>query len=98
MPRRCAAARPRAILGLRLAQRGTAACTPRIRSPRSAQLSLALEKAIERVGPDAFPAQDQATSRGDRRPDPHVLGEVLETAIADGKDELAAAAATALGR
>jgi HEAT repeat protein len=64
----------------------------------TAAVSLALEKAIDRVGFNAFPAQDQSTFASAVAAGPAVLAEVLRKAIADGKDELAAAAATALGQ
>jgi hypothetical protein len=61
-------------------------------------VSLALEKAIERIGFSAFPAGDQATFAMAAAAGPRVLSEVLHEAIADGKTDLAAAAATALGQ
>ncbi len=42
--------------------------------------------------PDALPAQDPATFSAATAAGPSLLGEVLETAIADGKTDLAAAA------
>ncbi len=65
---------------------------------RTAQVSLALEKAIDRVGFHAFPAQDPATFASVVKAGATVLAEVLRKAIVDGKDELAAAAAAALGK
>ncbi len=65
---------------------------------RTAQVSLALEKAIDRVGFHAFPAQDPATFASAVKAGATVLAEVLRKAIVDGKDELAAAAAAALGK
>lgn len=62
-------------------------------------ISLALEKAIERSGFNAFPASDPtgaypaALAAG-----PAVLADVLRTAIADGKFDLAAVSAAALGQ
>jgi HEAT repeat protein len=61
------------------------------------QLSIRLEEAVERVGFTAFPAQDQATFTAAKAAGPLILTDVLKTAIADGKDDLAAAAATVLG-
>ena len=72
--------------------------TPRTVDAQVAQISLALEKAIERVGFTAFPAKDPATFAAATASGPSILGEVLKTAIADGKTDLAAAAATALAR
>ena len=71
---------------------------PTNRDAQVAQISLALEKAIERVGYTEFPAKDQATFAAATASGPSILGEVLKTAIADGKTDLAAAAATALGQ
>ena len=65
---------------------------------RTASVSLSLEKAIDRVGFNSFPAQDRGTFASAVAAGPAVLAEVLRKAIADGKDELAAAAATALGQ
>jgi hypothetical protein len=64
----------------------------------TAFVSLSLEKAIDRVGFNAFPAQDQGAFASAVAAGPAVLAEVLRKAIADGKDELAAVAATALGQ
>ena len=71
---------------------------PNDREAQVAQLSLALEKAVERVGFTSFPAQDQATFAAATASGPSILGEVLKTAIADGKTDLAAVAATALAQ
>ncbi len=71
---------------------------PRDLDAHTAAVSLALEKAIDRVGFNAFPAQDQGTFASAVAAGPAVLVEVLRKAIADGKDELAAVAATALGQ
>ena len=65
---------------------------------RTASVSLSLEKAIDRVGFNAFPAQDQGAFASAVAAGPAVLAEVLRKAIADGKDELAAATAAALGQ
>jgi len=64
----------------------------------TASVSLSLEKAIDRVGFNSFPAQDQGTFASAVAAGPAVLAEVLRKAIADGKDGLAAVAATALGQ
>ncbi len=50
------------------------------------------------MGFEAFPAKDQATFGAATATGASVLGDVLKTAIADGKTDLAAAAAMALGR
>ena len=84
-------------LGLRLA-REALRLDPTNRDAQVAQISLALEKAIERVGFDEFPAKDQATFAAATASGPSILGDVLKTAIADGKTDLAAAAARALGQ
>jgi len=64
----------------------------------TASVSLSLEKAIDRAGFNSFPAQDQGTFASAVAAGPAVLAEVLRKAIADGKDGLAAVAATALGQ
>jgi hypothetical protein len=86
-----------AIFGLRFA-REALELNPNDRAAQVAQLSLTLEKAIERVGFASFPAQDQATFAAVTAKGPSILSDVLKTAIADGKTDLAAACATALGR
>ncbi len=53
---------------------------------------------MERVGFEAFPAKDQATLGAATATGTAVLGDVLKTAIADGKTDLAAAAAIVLGQ
>ena len=65
---------------------------------RTASVSLMLEKAIDRVGFDSFPAADRGTFASAVAAGPDVLAEVMRKAIADGKDELAAAAAMGLGQ
>jgi CheY-like chemotaxis protein len=85
-------------IGLKLA-RAALAIDPADRAAQSVALSLALEKAAERVGFANFPANDPsnvfsaAVAAG-----PAVLGDVLRQAIADGKPDLAAITATALGK
>jgi hypothetical protein len=71
---------------------------PLDRDARVVLASLSLEKAIERVGFTNFPAGDQAAFLAAKAAGPAVLEDVLRTAVADGKTELAAAAATALGQ
>jgi HEAT repeat protein len=84
--------------GLKLA-RAALAADPKDRAAQAVFLSLALEKAIERTGFDKFPAGDSSNTFDSAvAAGPAVLGDVLRTAIADGKDDLAAAAATALGK
>jgi CheY-like chemotaxis protein len=62
-------------------------------------VSLTLEKAIERAGVAGFPGNDSSGAfAAALAAGPNVLGAVLRTAISDGKMELAAAAATALGQ
>ena len=62
-------------------------------------MSLALEKAVERTGFDRFPAGDPSNTLSTAiAAGPAVLGDVLRRAIADGKTDLAAVAATALGK
>ena len=60
-------------------------------------LSLTLEKAIEKVGVTSFLAADQATFAAAKAAGTSRLTDVLNAAIADGKYDLAAVAASALG-
>ena len=86
-----------AIFGLRFA-REALELSPDDRAAQVAQLSLTLEKAIERVGFTSFLDRDQATFTAAIAKGPLILSDVLRTAITDGKTDLAAACATALGR
>jgi HEAT repeat protein len=86
-----------AILGLRLAKQALQ-LDPSNREARVAQISLTLDKAIERVGFTSFPGSDPASFGKAKAGGPLILSEVLKTAITDGKPDLAAAAATALGQ
>ena len=97
VPRDVPADEARTILGLRFA-REALRLDPKDRPAQVAQLSLALEKAVERVKPDAVPAQGPATFSAATAAGPSLLGEVLETAIANGKSDLAAVAALALAK
>ncbi len=54
--------------------------------------SIALERAVERVGVAAVATQDDVTFTAAKRSGPLILGEVLKAAIGDGKAKLAAAA------
>jgi len=83
--------------GLRFA-REALQLSPLDRDAQVVHISLALEKAVERVGFEAFPAKDQATLGAATATGASVLSDALKTAIADGKPELAAAAAMALGQ
>jgi len=96
-PREVPRTQAEATVGLRLAEEALR-LSPDDHEAQVAQLSLALEKAVERVGLTAFPAQDQATFAAATASGPSILGEVLKTAIADGKSNLAASAAMALAR
>jgi hypothetical protein len=86
-----------AASGLRFAQEALR-LSPHDRDAKVVQLSLALEKAVERVGFSAFPDRDQATFTMATTSGPSILEEVLKTAVADGKTELAAVAIMALAR
>ena len=96
-PREVPRTEAEAIFGLRFAHEALR-LDPNNRDAQVVQLSLALEKAVERVGFTSFPAQDQATFAAATASGPSILGEVLKTAIADGKTDLAAVAATALAK
>src|SRR5262249_47006810 len=92
VPRQVLPAEANTILGLKFA-REALRLDPKAHSPRVAQLSLALEKAAGQASPDAVPAQDPATFAAATAAGPGVLGEVLNTALADGKNSLAGVAA-----
>ncbi len=87
-----------ASFGLRLA-REALQLDPTSRAAQALFVGLALEKAVERSGFAAFPASDPSNAFATAvAAGPDVLGDVLEQAVADGKADLAAAAATALGQ
>ncbi len=98
VPNRVTQSDAEAYFGLRLA-REALQLDPADVAAQVAFLSLALEKAVERVGFTAFPATDPsgvfatALAAG-----PDVLAAVLRGALADGKYDLAAAAVSALGQ
>jgi HEAT repeat protein len=85
------------ILGLRLARQALR-LDPDNRDAQVVQGSLALEKATERVGFNAFPAKDAATFAAAKASGPSILSEVLKTAVRDGKADVAAISASALGQ
>jgi HEAT repeat protein len=96
-PKEVSRSEAEAIAGLRLA-REALRLDPTNRDAQVVQISLALEKGIERVGYAEFPAKDPATFAAATASGPSILGVVLKTAIADRKTDLAAAAAKALGQ
>jgi hypothetical protein len=95
VPREVSHSEADTILGLRLAHQALR-LDPKNRDAQIAQLSLALETAVEKVGFTNFPAKDDATFKAARASGPSILADVLKTAIADGKTDLAAAATIAL--
>jgi len=97
VPRELSRSEAEGFLGLRFAHQALE-LSPKDRDAQVVQMSLALEKAVERVGFESFPAKDQATFAAATATDSSVLGDVLKTAIADGKTDLAAAASMALGQ
>jgi HEAT repeat protein len=97
LPRQVPRTQAEATFGLRLAQEALR-LSPGDHEARVVQLSLALEKAVERVGFESFPANDQATFTSATASGPSILADVLKTAVADGKTDLAASAAMALAR
>jgi hypothetical protein len=86
-----------ALFGLRFA-REALQLSPQYHDAQVVLISISLEKAVERVGYEAFPAKDQPTFDAAKASGAAVLADVLKTAIADGKTDLAAAAATVLGQ
>jgi hypothetical protein len=85
------------ILGLRLVQQALR-LDPGNHEAQVAQISLTLEKAIERIGLGSFPTKDAATFNAAKASGSLILSDVLKTAIVDGKAELGAITATALGQ
>ena len=73
------------------------ALAPTDRGARIVELSLKLEKAIERAGFTAFTAKEQPEVKAAAAAGPSLLIEAMKTAIADGKTDLAAVLAGALG-
>jgi hypothetical protein len=96
-PRQVRRSEAEELFGKRLASEALK-LQPLDRGAQVALASLSLEKAIERVGFTNFPAGDQTAFSAAKAAGPAVLAEVLRTAVADGKTELAAAAAAALGQ
>jgi len=98
VPRTVSRSEAEGILGQKLA-RAALAVDPADRPARAVLVGLAMEKAIERAGPHAYPANDPSkTFDAAVASGPEVLGDVLRTAVSDGKGDLAAAAAAALAR
>lgn len=85
------------ILGLQLVQQALR-LSPDNHEAQVAKISLTLQKAIEHVDFRDFPIKDVATFNAAKASGPSILTDVLKTAIADKKAELAAIAATALGQ
>jgi HEAT repeat protein len=85
-----------AILAGRFAK-DALALAPSYRPARIVQLSVNLEKAIERAGFTNFTAQDGPELKAATAAGPALLIEVMKTAIADGKTDLAAVVSSALG-
>ena len=86
-----------AIIGLRLARQALQ-LDPNNRDAQVAQLSLALEKDVEKVGFTNYPAKDDPTFKAAIASGPSIMAEVLKIAIADGKTDLAAVATIALAQ
>jgi hypothetical protein len=95
VPRELTPAEARTALGLQFARRALR-LDPNDRSAQVAQLSLALAQAAGRVGPESVAAQEPATFAAAAAAGPSLLAQVLETATADARPDLAAAAVIAL--
>jgi len=95
--RRAPCAEADAMLGLHFAHQALR-LDPGNTSAQTAQLSLMLERSISRVGFNAFPAQDLATFNAAKTAGPLILTEVIRSAIANRKTDLAAAAVAALSQ
>jgi hypothetical protein len=96
-PREVTPAEARTTQGLQFARRALR-LDPNDRSAQVAQLSLALAQAARRVGPEAVAALEPATFAAATAAGPALLAQVLETAVADAKPDLAAAAVAALAK
>ncbi len=97
-PRQVSKSEAEAIFGLKYA-REALRLDPADVPAQVVLLSLAMEKAVERFGFPAYPSNDPAnTFASALAAGPNVLGQVVRTAIADSKYDLAAAAVMALGQ
>jgi hypothetical protein len=96
VPREVSTTEAEVILGLPLAK-AALRLSPGDRSARVVDLSITVEKAIERAGFASLIEKDQAAFNTAKAAGPSLLSEVLKTAIADGKTDLAAVVASALG-
>ena len=97
LPRTVSRTEAEATLGLRLASEALQ-LAPNDHEARVAQVSITLDKAVERVGFRSLPAQDPNALSAAKASGPTILSQVLNTAIADGKFDLAAVAAMVLGQ
>ena len=97
VPREVSTIEAKTILGLRFAQEALR-LDPKDRSAQTVQLSLALEKAAGSLNPSEVSVKEPATFSAATAAGPSILGEVLETAIADGKSKLAAVTVLALAK
>ena len=95
-PREVSLTDAEAILGLRFAN-DALRLSPNDRSAQVVHLSLTVEKAIEKFGVTSFPTAEPATFAAAKAAGASRLTDVLNAAIADGKYDLAAVAASALG-
>jgi hypothetical protein len=84
-------------LGLDLAQKALR-LAPDDLEAQAVMQSLALEKTVEQLGYEAFAERGQEAFSAAVASGPTILTEILKRAIADGKTELAAVAATALAQ
>jgi HEAT repeat protein len=98
VPRQVSQSAAEEMFGLRLA-REALVLDPANLKAQAVLVSIALDKAIERTGFGAFPQNDPAGSfAAALSAGPTVLADVLQTAIADRKYDLAAVAASAFGQ
>jgi len=97
-PRTISKSEAEAYFGNKLA-RAALAVDPTDRPAQAVLIGQAMEKAVERAGVANYPANDPAnTFAAAVAAGPAVLGDVVKQAIADGKTDLAAVAAMALGK
>jgi hypothetical protein len=86
-----------AAFGLRLANQALQ-LAPNNHEARVVELSITLDKAVERTGFASLPAQNPNALLTAKSSGPTILGEVLKTAINDAKFDLAAVTVMALGQ
>jgi HEAT repeat protein len=95
-PREVTRTQAEIIIGSQLAHQ---ACqlAPSDHQARVAQLSIALQESVQTVGVSSFPAKDQTTFAAVKAAGPLIVTDILRTAIANDKSDVAIAAVVTLG-